>query len=103
MKKKSAPIPDPIVPNDPPAWLSETASSVWTRTASDLARDGIYDSTFDDLLATYCWAMASVVDASSRGDPPQAALLAQVRQLAIAIGVDPAARREMIFHRSRTF
>ena len=96
MKKKAA---KPIVhttPSPAPDWLPETARTVWDRVASDLARDALYDPTFDFLLADFCIAQAAIMDTCRAGDSPAPALLAQVRQLAVSLAVDPEARRERI-------
>lgn len=99
MKKKNQqseePVAPPVVPSPAPEWLSETASNLWRKVSADLIALEIYDPTLDELLGAYCVAMGAMVDASLRGDAPQAALIAQIRGLAVSLGIDPVNRKKM--------
>lgn len=96
-KKKST--QKTIIPPDPPEWLPEAAAQVWNRTVADLVEHGLFDPAFADPLANYCLGQGSIIDGAKRGEPPQAALLAQVRQLAVALFVDPESRRRALWLR----
>ena len=88
-----------VTPSPCPEWLGDSAREVWSRAVPDLVAHGLYASSSDDALANYCLGQGAIIDAAKRGEAPQAALLAQVRQLAITLCIDPAARREWLRQR----
>ena len=94
MKKSKIPPVETVTPSPCPDWLPDTARSVWNRTIADLTTHGLYDPAFDDPLANYCLGQGAIIDAAKRGEAPQAALLAQVRQLGLALAIDPDVRRK---------
>ena len=98
MKKTDVRTEEPTTQKEaspPPVWLSETARGIWGKVSADLVTLEIYDMTLDELLAAYCAAMGSLIDASSRGESPQPALLSQIRGLAVSLGIDPQNRKKL--------